>query len=94
MVIYRPHRGGLEEAMAEAREFSGVEEMLAYIVQANTDPERGPAFGVEDLVLCSESKNDSRIGWHDTRYVCTRRYHGEVYDPPAPIGFCAEDYDR
>lgn len=94
MVIYRPHRGGLEEAMGEVREFSGVEEMLAYIVQANTDPERGPAFGVEDLVLGGETRDDLRISWHDTRYVYTRRYHGEVYNPPAPIGFCAEDYGR
>lgn len=32
MVIYRPHRGGFAEAMAEAQEFSSGEEMLAYIV--------------------------------------------------------------
>lgn len=92
MIIYRPHRGGLAEAMAEAREFSTAEEMLDYIVAANTDEEWGPAFDLEDLVLGSETKDDLRNGWHDTRYVCTRRYYGQTFDPPAPIGFCATDY--
>lgn len=92
MVIYRPHRGGFAEAMAEAREFSSGEEMLAYIVAEHTDPECGPAFALEDLVIGSEAREDHRNGWHDTRYVCTRRYYSEDYNPPAPIGFCAEDY--
>lgn len=92
MVIYRPHRGGLEEAMAEAREFSSGEEMLDFIVAEHTDAERGPAFSLNDLVIGSEARHDPRTGWHDTRYVCTRRYYGERFDPPAPIGFCAEDY--
>ncbi len=94
MVIYRPHRGGLAEAMEEAREYQSMEEMLAQIVAEHTDDERGPAFALEDLVLGSETKDDPRIGWHDTRYVCTRRYFSERYDPSAPVGFCAEDYDR
>lgn len=94
MVIYRPHRGGLEEAMAESREFSSGEEMMAYIVESHTDPEWGPAFGLEDLVLGSETRDDRRIGWHDTRYVCTRKYYGNVYEPPAPIGFYAENYEK
>lgn len=94
MVIYRPHRGGLEESMPEAREFYTAEEMLDWIVAEHTDLERGPAFSLDDLVIGTESRDDFRIGWHDTRYVCTKRYHGEVYDPPAPIGFCAENYER
>lgn len=94
MVIYRPHRDGLEESMKEAREFSTAEEMLGWIVAAHTDPEWGPAFSLDDLVVGNESRNDYRIGWRDTRYICTRRYHGKVYDPPAPIGFCAEEYVR
>lgn len=31
MVIYRPHRGGLKEAMAEAKEFNSIDEMKRYI---------------------------------------------------------------
>lgn len=92
MVIYRPHRGGFAEAMSESREFSTMEELLAYVVEEHTDEELGPAFSLEDLVIRSETAHDRRNGWKDTRYVCTRRYYSEVYDPPAPIGFCAENY--
>lgn len=94
MVIYRPHRGGLREAMEEAREFSSAEEMLAWIVAEHTDPEWGPAFKLEDLVLGSEIRDDTRIGWNDTRYVSARMYYGKYYDLPVPIGFCAENYDK
>lgn len=93
MVIYRPHRGGFSEAMAEAREFSTMEELLSFVVEQHTDPDMGPAFALDDIVIDSEARNDPRNGWHDTRYVCTRRYYGEDYDPPAPIGFCAENYE-
>lgn len=94
MIIYRPHRGGLKEAMEEVKEFSSREEMLVYIVESHTDSEWGPAFTAEDLVIGEEVRDDPRIGWHDTRYVCTKSYHGKVYDPPVPIGHCATDYEK
>ena len=31
MVIYRPHRGGLKEAMTEDKEFNSIDEMKRYI---------------------------------------------------------------
>lgn len=31
MIIYRPHRGGLFEALEEAREFNTIEEMKDFI---------------------------------------------------------------
>ena len=37
MVIFRPHRGRLKEAMEEAKEFDSIDEMLKYIcVDHNT----------------------------------------------------------
>ena len=33
MIIFRPHRGSLYAAMAEAKEFSDVDEMKEYIVK-------------------------------------------------------------
>lgn len=33
MIIYRPHRGGLAEAMAEAKEFETEEEMKWHIYE-------------------------------------------------------------
>lgn len=92
MIIYRPHRGGFAEAMAEAREFQSREEMLHAIVEQHTDPDRGPAFALEDLSIDDRTVDDPRNGWHDTRYVCTKRYFGEVYKHPQCIGMCAENY--
>lgn len=94
MIIYRPHRGGLKEAMKETVEFRTCEEMKAYIVEQHTDPEFGPAFDVKDIVLGEETMDDYRNGWHDTRYVCIRRYYNNGYFPPAPIGFFATDYEE
>lgn len=94
MIIYRPHRGGLAEAMALAKEFESIEEMKEHIVQEHTDEEIGPAFGTEDIVLGKESVNDPRNGWRDTRYVCVKRYFNEVYPIPQCIGMCATDYER
>lgn len=61
MVIYRPHRGGLKEALAEAKEFESIEEMKAYIVKdwaemyANIGFPCAP-FEAADIVLGEESK--------------------------------------
>lgn len=35
MIIYRPHRGGLAEAMAEAKEFETEEEMKRHIYECH-----------------------------------------------------------
>lgn len=93
MIIYRPHRGGLAESMAEAREFITKEAMFDYIVEMHNEQERGPAFMPKDLVIVKQSAvDDSRTGWHDTMYVCTKRYFGEVYHHPQCVGMCATDY--
>lgn len=92
MIIYRPHRGGLAESMAEAREFESVEDMKEYIVQQHTDEELGPAFSADDIVFGVLQGTDSRIGWHNQQYVYTRRYYGEHYPDGLVIGMCSYDY--
>lgn len=92
MVIYRPHRGGLAEAMEEAREFSNLEEMKQYIVKYHEDMERGRPFELEDIVIGDILGDDPRIGWNDCRYVCVKRYFNEEYIIPQAIGHCSEDY--
>ncbi len=99
MVIYRPHKGGLKEALAEAREFDSFEEMKTYIASdyKKMYTELGfknPPFYVDDIVIKDESKDDNRCGWHDTRYVCVKRMGNEIYDCPQCIGMCATDYER
>lgn len=94
MIIYRPHRGGFAESMAEAREFNSRDEMFRHIVAQHTYPDYGLAFALEDLVLDDRTVDDPRNGWHDTRHVCARRYFSEVYEYPQCVGMCAENYEK
>lgn len=99
MIIYRPHRGGLAEALAEAREFETEEEMKQYILEYYKIllPELVP-FEIEDIVIDEETVDDDRCDWHDTRYVCIKRFvdedYMEKYGCPQCIGMCATDYDK
>ena len=91
MIIYRPQRGLLAEAMAEAKEFNNENEMKEYIVK-----EWDGYFSIEDIVIADEEYNDTRIGWQDTKYVCTKRFGNQdniiLYDCPQCIGMCATKY--
>lgn len=98
MIIYRPHRCGLVESMVEAKEFDSSDEMKQYIVEQWTENRDGrKMFDVDDVVLGSEMVDDPRTGWHDTRYVCIKRFGDEdymaKYGSPQCIGMCAKDYD-
>lgn len=91
MIIYRPHRGNLTEAMKEAKEFYNEQEMKEYIVQ-----EWNGCFSINDIVIVNENISDDRIGWEDTRYVCTKRFGNQdniaLYGYPQCIGMCATKY--
>lgn len=101
MIIFRPHRATLAEAMAEAKEFNSVEEMKAHIVE---EWHRGwmgekELFTAEDIVINEDSVvNDERNGWEDTKYVCVKRIGAEdyieKYGCPQCIGMCATKYRR
>lgn len=98
MIIYRPACGGLEEAMAQAKEFESEQEMKEYIVKKYTEIHNQAPFGAEDISIAEEAVEDRRIGWKDCRYVCTRRYFNEdyikKYGAAQCIGYCAEDYEK
>lgn len=53
MIVYRPHRGTLADAMAEAKEFNTELEMKKYIVEQWND-----YFSIDDVVIADESIND------------------------------------
>lgn len=103
MVIYRPHRGGLKEALAEAKEFESIEEMKKWIyehfkfVYADLGYKMEP-FGIKDIVIDDETADDDRCGWHDTRRVCIKRLLKQdfmaEYGSPQCIGHCATDYEK
>jgi hypothetical protein len=96
MIIYRPHRGSFDDAMAEASEFANESDMFAHIVAMETanSPFDTAPFSVGDLVITGAPIHDSRNGWEDTRYVCTRRYYNEVCPSPQVVGFCATKYRK
>lgn len=69
MLIYRPKRFLLEDAMKEARCFNTLDELKQYVVECNLwDGKK--TFDAEDLVL-GESTNgdDDRNGWRNNRYI-------------------------
>lgn len=91
-IIYRPHRGSFKDAMAEARIFQNEDEMKSWIVSNSAEVFGMPMLDVSDIVIKDESLDDSRNGWHDTKYVCVKRYGSEVFSTPQCIGMCATDF--
>lgn len=91
MIIYRPHRGSLAEAMCEAKEFNDETEMKKYIVE-----QWDGYLSIEDIVIGDIGLNDDRNGWRDTRYVCTKRMGSQdyirEYGYAQCVGMCATDY--
>lgn len=83
MIKYRPHRGGLDEAMKEYKEFTDIAEMLKYIEQTHEGK-----LTTHNIVIDESHGEDSRIGWKSSRYVCTTRYGNEKYSVPQCIGMC------
>jgi hypothetical protein len=93
MIIYRPHRGSLCDAMEEAKEFNNLQEMKEYIVEQWNNK-----FSLDDIVIESQAINDEHIGWKDSRSVCIKKLGKEdyikKYKYPQCIGTCATDYSR
>lgn len=94
MIIYRPHRGSLEDAMREVKEFESIDQMKEFIVKDWAD-----AFSADDIVIDEKNPTpDERIGWEDTMYVCVKRMQDidyiEKYGTAQCIGMCATRYKR
>lgn len=91
-LIFRSERGRLAEAVKESHVFGSFQEMAEWL----SDTWDG-AFSPDDVVVDGPETDDERIGWHDTRYVCTKRMgdidYMEVYGCPQAIGYCAADWD-
>lgn len=101
MIIFRPNRRMLDEAMAEAKKFDTVEEMKEHIVKVWHEGWDGPEelFTVDDIVIDEKSAvKDDRIGWEDSMYVCVKRMgktdYIKTYGIPQCIGMCATKYKK
>ena len=97
MIIYRPVRSTLEEAMKAVIEFNSEEEMKSFISKTYANIDK------EDIVIEGEGVNDDRIKWKDTKYVCLKKYDNldgskidlvERYGAAQCIGMCATNYPK
>lgn len=82
-IKYRPQRGSLKESIQETREFSSIAEMFTAIAT-----ESHGLVSVTDLSIGDDIINDERIGWKESRMVCTKRYGELRYETPQCVGFC------
>ena len=91
MIIFRPHKGSLSEAMKYAKEFNNEQEMKEYIA---TDWQG--YFSVEDIVIGENIGDDERIGWKNVHYVGSKRFGDEdniaLYGTPQCVGMCSTEY--
>lgn len=83
MIKYRPHRGGLDESMAEMKTFINIANLLRHI-----EKETEGAVSTGDIIISESYGKDERIYWNSWRYVLTKRYGEEKYNIPQCIGMC------
>lgn len=96
-ILYRDHRGTLDEAMKTIREYRTIDDLKVGITEAYNKLHhdlgfRGDAFSVDDISISDDLGPDDRIAWPNTHYVYIRRMGDDdfvaKYGSPRAIGFC------
>lgn len=89
MIIFRPHRGSLDDAMKEVKIFADYDNLKQYVVK-----DWNNLFTLKDVIIGSPEGDDDRIGWKDVRMVCITKLGEEdymkKYGVPQCIGHCSE----
>ena len=88
MIVYRSHRGSLEEAMKTVVEFEDLEELKLHVCGEHNNVFEREMLRPEDIIIGDEVINDTRIGWKETRHVLVKRMGGKAYEHPQCVGFC------
>lgn len=83
MIKFRPHKGGLIEAMKEYKEFDTIDEMKNHVVQYYDGMVK-----FEDIVIGEIMGEDERIGWKAYRHICTKAFGNQKYECPQCIAWC------
>ena len=70
-ILYRPHRGGLADAMTDLHEFNSIDEMLDYVYKNESFEDED---SIKDITYEEYGKpsRDYRIGWKKTYIVCSK----------------------
>lgn len=90
MIIFRPHRGSLDESMKEAAIYDDLDLMIESIVKDSKYLTGKPLFSAADVSIGP----DDRTGWMDCRHVLISRFAEAVYNPPQAIGVCATIFPK
>lgn len=95
MIIYRPHRGSLEDAMKEAEAFNNWYQMTQYIASKWNLAVGQKVISPDDIVMDTEPIDDKRTGWKNVHMVLVTRVGNEnfmeKYGNPQCIGYCTYD---
>lgn len=106
MIIFRPHRGSLEMAMKEVKEFTSLKNLLSFIVEEHNKTIPFFQIDINDLSIKLYSNGDNRIGWKDVFIICFESYNNindkigyhkyfneEEYNHPCGVlGFFSTEY--
>lgn len=79
MYIYRPHRGGLMDALLLAKEFDTKEDMLNYICEDHNSYCPWWQITPDELFILDQNSPDERVGWHNMFWI--------VYERPSKIKY-------
>lgn len=107
MIIHRPHRGGLYEAMAESREFKSLKECLETLIEEFNEKHSGLFTITTNDICIMPYGDDKRVCWNDMFVICIvpysmvkdkkgyERFFTKTYDIPLHfLGFISTDYDK
>lgn len=89
MLIYRPHRELLSEAMREAKTFDSLDKLKQYVVDWWNRLGKD-MLSTDDIVLGKETFDDERVGWKNCHYLCAKRLGKDNYAHPQCIGTVGE----
>lgn len=68
MLVYRPQRGSLNDAMKEAQNFKTKDDLFQFI-----SSQYGGMIRPEDITLSEDSIADHRVGWENVHMVLATR---------------------
>ena len=105
MIIHRPHRGGLIEAMNEAREFKSLGDCIKTLIQEHNKKGIFHIYEKDVYLIPYGLEGDDRIGWEDEFMICCapyslvkdkrgyELYYGGRYEHPLQLfGFVSTNY--
>lgn len=107
MIIHRPYKGSLKDAMKNDGEFNSLSECLNTLV-AEHNESCGHIFtlSINDLCIIPYG-HDTRIGWKNEYIICVKpanyiidkdgykKYFGDLYSTPVQIfGSILDNYER